>query len=81
MSLIISNPRAVNSQQSYKNITTENEPAFSKASNTIKRVTADEKFLFYGNWWSSKLRMTKNGSIIVACSADTFKEKNNFFRK
>jgi hypothetical protein len=43
MSLIISHPRAVNSQQSSKDITTENELAFSKASITIKRVTTKEK--------------------------------------
>jgi len=39
MSLIISHPRAVNSQQSSTDITAENELAFSKASITIKRVT------------------------------------------
>jgi len=42
MPLIVSHPRAVNSQQSSKDITAENEPAFSKASITIKLVTTKE---------------------------------------
>lgn len=49
MSLTISHPRAVNSQQSSKDTTAENEPAFSKASVTIKRVTTKEEFWFDGN--------------------------------
>jgi hypothetical protein len=49
ISLTVFHPLSVNSQQSSKDVTAENEPAFSKASVTIKRVTTKEEILFDGN--------------------------------
>lgn len=76
MSLIISHPRAVNSQQSSEDTTAENETAFSKASITIQLVETKEEILFDGNLCSATPRMTRTCSIIVTRSADTFKKKN-----